>query len=722
MQLNTILRYGIIGGLFVVPFLPFVITSSMFFPFISGKNFLFRALMEIVAGLWIVLALRDSAYRPRPSVLLFSLLAFLSVVGLADLLGVYPHKSFWSNIERMEGYIGLFHLFLFFLVGTSVLTPLLWRRFFLTSIGASVLMALYTFLQLGGAVVINQGGVRIDGTLGNATYLAGYMLMHLFITLYLLLRRETQRLLRVALGIALLFQAIVLYYTATRGALIAALGGALLFALLVVVFGKEHRRLRAMSLGIIAAVVLLVGTFFALKDTSLVRDSQVLSRFASLTAQGGLLSRTLVWNMALKGAAERPILGWGQENFNYVFNKNYDPKLYAQEAWFDRVHNIFLDWLIAAGALGLIAYLSLYAAGAYLLWRRGSPFTLLEKSAFSAFFASYLFHNLFVFDNLISYVLFFAVLGYLHARSTEEKAPLFEYKIPGALFQNAIIAAVAIVVAGSLYVYNIRPVRAAQELIVAISGRLTNQADVLERFRSALAYDTLANSEIREQLIQYANNLAPTNAPLDAKQAFYTAARAEALKEIAETPEDARARLSFVTLLSSFQQYAEELQQLAIAEKLTPRKQPVLFEEGTVYLNTKQYAKAREVFKEAFELEPRFDDARLIYATGAIYAGDVKLLEELLLPRYGTTLVFDQRILRAYAGSGEYEKVAAIWQKKIAEDPENASYHVSLGAAYLLLGRRAEAITEIEKAIELNPAFKVQGEFYINEIRAGRNP
>lgn len=722
MELNKILRYCLIAGLFVVPFLPFVITSSMFFPFVSGKNFLFRALIEIVTALWIILALRDSAYRPRPSLLLFSLIGFLSIVGLADLFGAYPYKSFWSNIERMEGYIGLFHLFLFFLVTTSVFSATLWRRFLTTSVGASVIMAVYTFFQLAGVVVINQGGVRIDGTLGNATYLAGYMLMHIFISLYLLTKINGSRLLQTLLGAAILSQTAVLYYTATRGAMIAALGGVLLFALLIVLFGREHQRLRKISFAVIAGVVLIVGGFFLLKDTSFVQNSQVLSRFASLTTQGGIFSRTLIWEMALKGAVERPVLGWGQENFNYVFNKNYDPELYAQEQWFDRVHNIVFDWLIAAGALGLLAYLSLYIASLYYLWRARSPFSLVEKSIFTAFFAAYFFHNFFVFDNLISYVLFFAVLGYIHTRTVETREPLFEYKIPSPLFQTGAALLVSAALLTSLYVYNLRPVLAAQELIVAISGRAGAPADVLEKFKSALAYNSFATSEIREQLIQAANNTANANVALDIKQAFYTEARTEALQEIAETPEDARARLSYVTLLSSFQQYEEELRELQIAKKLTPRKQAVLFEEGTVYLNVKDYSSALAVFKEAFELEPRFDDARLIYAAAAIYAGEQELLEELLLSRFGSVFIFDQRILRAYAETKQFEKVAAIWQKRIAEEPQNGSYHISLGATYLAMGRREEAIGEIKRAIELNPDFKAQGEYFINEIRAGRNP
>jgi len=38
------------------------------------------------------------------------------------------------------------------------------------------------------------------------------------------------------------------------------------------------------------------------------------------------------------------------------------------------------------------------------------------------------------------------------------------------------------------------------------------------------------------------------------------------------------------------------------------------------------------------------------------------------------------------------------------------------------IGERQKAIEQLEKVIEIEPKFKQQGEYYINQIRAGRNP
>jgi len=58
----------------------------------------------------------------------------------------------------------------------------------------------------------------------------------------------------------------------------------------------------------------------------------------------------------------------------------------------------------------------------------------------------------------------------------------------------------------------------------------------------------------------------------------------------------------------------------------------------------------------------------------------------------------------------------------VEENPFNPQIRLSLAASYLAVGNRIQSILEIEKIIELDPDFKDQGEFFIREIRAGRNP
>lgn len=146
MNYTTYLRWGVISGLFATLLIPFVVAdgtlmSNLFFPYITGKNFAFRIIIEIVAALYILLALRDPKYRPRASWVMWAALGLTAWMAVATLASVDPVKSFWSNFERMEGYVSLLHLFAYFVIMGAVLTAEnLWERFFNTSIGLSMVM------------------------------------------------------------------------------------------------------------------------------------------------------------------------------------------------------------------------------------------------------------------------------------------------------------------------------------------------------------------------------------------------------------------------------------------------------------------------------------------------------------------------------------------------------------------------------------------------------
>src|SRR5882724_5774242 len=114
MKTNKSLQYAIIAGLLLTLFVPLIVSTNFFFPFITGKNFAFRILTELIFGLWIVLALRDVHFRPKFSWLAAMLMVFLVIIGIADIASPNSFKSFWSNYERMEGYVTLLHLAAYF--------------------------------------------------------------------------------------------------------------------------------------------------------------------------------------------------------------------------------------------------------------------------------------------------------------------------------------------------------------------------------------------------------------------------------------------------------------------------------------------------------------------------------------------------------------------------------------------------------------------------------
>ena len=164
--MKDFLQAIVYAGAFLILFIPLLVTDSMFFPYITGKNFVFRILVEIILAGWVLLAFFDVKYRPRFSWMLVSGAALLVVMFFANLFGEYPQKSFWSNFERMEGYVTLVHFYLYFVVlGHILQTKKMWSYFLHTSVAVASFVALYGLGQSTGVV---EGRNRVDSTLGNA--------------------------------------------------------------------------------------------------------------------------------------------------------------------------------------------------------------------------------------------------------------------------------------------------------------------------------------------------------------------------------------------------------------------------------------------------------------------------------------------------------------------------------------------------------------------------
>ncbi|MCR4281289.1 MAG: hypothetical protein NUV88_03090, partial [Candidatus Kaiserbacteria bacterium] len=295
MALEKTLRWIVLGGIFALPFIVFIVANDMFFPFITGKNFAFRIIVEIITGAWLALAFYKPEYRPKKSWLLYAFAIFALIIVAADLNGVNPFKSFWSNFERMDGWITLVHLFAYFVVASSVLsTQKLWRRFWLTSLGASVLAGVYGLLQLVGISAIGQGGAgglnaRLDATFGNPIYLAVFMLFNIFIAAFLWAesweKNGAGHRMPASLGYGsvIALDTFVLFFTGTRGTMLGLIGGTLLSAFLIAVVARNSDRARRYAVGTAIAILVLAGGFWLVRDQAWVHKVGFLARLATIS-------------------------------------------------------------------------------------------------------------------------------------------------------------------------------------------------------------------------------------------------------------------------------------------------------------------------------------------------------------------------------------------------------------------------------------------------------
>ncbi len=648
--METALRGVIMTGIFVIPFVALLVVQTYFFPFITGKNFAFRFLAEIIFFSWLLLVLFHKEYRPKKTWILVSYVSFVGVLILSTIFSLDPFKSFWSNFERMEGLVTHLHLFGYFLVLISVLkSEKTWTRLFNTSIGVSVLVSLYALGQLFGWVRLFQSSNRLESTLGNSAYLAAYLLFHIFLITYLLARGTVKNIyLKIVYGVILIFEVGILLLTETRGAMIGLLAGVGIIAFLNVVWGTPKAKKYAAIF--LSVLVVLGGVFFISRDSSFVQDQRVLRRLSQISlADQGVQARFTIWNMGLKGAVERPVLGWGLENFSIVFNKYYEASLYDQEPWFDRAHNVFLDWLTSAGILGLLAYLALFASSVYyLLFNKIQRVSFFARSVLVGLLGAYFVQNIFVFDNITSYILFFTFLAYVHHLYQDSVWEKMKEKLDSLkeIFKKGntqalkwiAVPLIILLFVGTFYTTVIEPGGVARDLIVVLSseGQSQDLEENLEHFVEIFERDTFGNREGREQFLRL--SVAVSQIPEieeSLRVSYLDTASNQAVLHIQKHQFDTRMRLFLGSFFNIFSRHDLALVYLEEAQALSPNKQQIYAERAVAHLGMGDQQTALKVLAEAYELEKENRDIVLPYAQLLLRTGDASRAQEILIERFG---------------------------------------------------------------------------------------
>jgi tetratricopeptide (TPR) repeat protein len=184
----------------------------------------------------------------------------------------------------------------------------------------------------------------------------------------------------------------------------------------------------------------------------------------------------------------------------------------------------------------------------------------------------------------------------------------------------------------------------------------------------------------------------------------------------ATVPDDARYYLflgSFLgragTLASSTEYIDKGIENLEKASSLSPDKQTILFEIGAAYINAGRYKEAVPYFKKAFDLEPSFGQARLLYGVALVYVGDLKTSDEVLKPLAGTPSMGDTRLVKAYYDTKQTKRV-----------DDTIQYKIDMAQKLAAEGSKEEAIKQLQEVLSYTPSFKEEGERMIKEIQEAK--
>lgn len=747
MSLKQILVWTVRGGVGFLLFTPLILSTSLFFPFITGKGFFFRIVTEIVFAAWLALAILYREYQPQKSILFVVLGAFTTSLTVSTIFGVDPYHSFWSNFERMEGLITHLHLFaLFVAVAHTLQSKKEWFVLLVVSLGVSVLVGLYGvcehFFYNNGIEPVTgmekfctngSGGGRIYATFGNFIYLAVYTLFHMFFAAIAAVSVKDSVVRRALLAV-LFFNAYIFYLAGSRGPIVG------LFIALLVMTGlylllPTTKRYR-LSIGLfLGALILSPFIFLSMRHTAFVQNSLFLNRLAATPLENiQNQPRVKIWGMGINSLAERPLFGWGMENFIVPYAAYYNPTLHGNEPWFDRIHNMSLEWLVMGGVVTFVLHIVLLVCVFYSLFKLVKDKYILPNAGilFVGMVIAYTVQNLFVFDTITNYIFFFLLLGFLHSgfvihAKTVKHSAAESIHIVGAAFAILLVAIVGVWL-------NAKPLLAARYLSQAMGSISTakKSEDITGAFQKVEALETFGNFEARERLA----DLVIQSAVRGGDPKLLMPVLDAAISSVEQVPKESASAKHFIMLGKLYtirahwtgkdKDLAEQYYKKAL--ELAPHYPPVYLGTAELYMSVGDKKNALITIDKVFAMVPDsgslFDVMLSTHITAQDFAGAGRLFEEHIVsgklvfyhPVSHTveTNAFLQRLLRTPGDTRERLAFLKILEKKI----EHPLLSVAFAQTYADLGNRAQARSYAEKALTQDPSLKDQVEKFIASLGA----
>ncbi|MBI4087282.1 MAG: O-antigen ligase family protein [Candidatus Liptonbacteria bacterium] len=738
---------------FVLIGTPLFYLKTAVYPYILSKTIFFQALVEILFFLWLVLIAFEKRFRPRPTPLLKTLLVFLGALFLSALFGEDFHRSFWSTYERMFGVFAIFHFAALAVVISSLIAEIPWRKLFYVSLVVCFAVSVLAAIQIrtSGLLLPGEPGGRPGATFGNPTFFAGYLVFHIFIALYFLLdaykrnnfflpigaSRVSQKGKVAALlpifffGGSLAFSLFVLALTETRGDILGLGVGVFVLLILFVLkppalsvrpgfLGGGSRvealapgsisKSRRIYLGFIAFIVVMGAVFWFTRGSAVWSRVPGASRFSDISfSSSGLQPRLVAIKSSWLGFLDRPLFGWGWENFNVVYNKYYDPRtleLNYEETRFDKPHNFFMEDLATGGIILTLAHLALLAL---LVTTALKLKDVVLGQIITAALAAYFVRSIFIFDTVGPALMLYTFLGLVDGWSREESVEEKKFgngqgkKIP--LFALLPATLIALFVLYQINMPTVRASRLEYDAFTDLSRGRPLQG--IENFKKILALPTPYRWNFARDFSSaistayfYNNDAIPQEAALEAIR--------EMERVVREHPSDA---YNHYTLVDMYNQVADldpnflnlAEQEAAEALRLSPDRQEVYFSLAKTKTLRRDYGAALEVLEKALALDDKVPDAHFYYGVVAYAAGDYatgyrELKIAIQMKRQWKNFYEPRTVANFFADSGHLDEAIELYKQALDLGPDEAETKIKLGIAYFYANRYDVAAQYLREA------------------------
>ena len=444
--------------LLIVLFMPLIVSTSAFFPFVVGKAVFYRIFIEIAFLMWIPLVILSPKFKDFKSPIVIAISMYMLIAVIASFTGVSSNVSIWSTYERMQGLFDLLHWFAYFIMARSLFTnSSQWKIFLSVNLLVSAIVCFIGLSQYLGfhSLISNfaedNPSERIQSSLGNAAYVGAYCVANIFIAAALISKSVSDFFSNTSINpknqspkrnksksnttfkfkntklefifisfwtVCLTANMVTLLLSGTRGAWLG-FGMAFLFTMVLYALVGKIKYLKKISIAFIVFFVLFLITFISFRDTDFGRDigdsNVIAGRFIDFSFNdSSVMSRWHTWRAGIKASMDKPILGWGTDNFVIAWGRYFDASDTVKEK-FDQAHNKLIEELTTKGIIGLIAYSAIWIVLAYSIVKNYNRSKSTGNQSYllliSAALVGYFIQNLFLFDTSVTYSQFIVLIA-----------------------------------------------------------------------------------------------------------------------------------------------------------------------------------------------------------------------------------------------------------------------------------------------------------------------
>ncbi|MBU2540212.1 O-antigen ligase family protein [Patescibacteria group bacterium] len=788
-------------GFFLIVSLPFWAIPPLLHPPAWGKTIVLRIILSCLFFFFIYQVLYNKntfvfeKLKSKPvKIILGILITLLVLFLLATIFSQDAYFSFWGNPYRAGGFLNFAFYITFAIFVFLILKPRHWKLLWNFSLGIALLISLIALLQQFNAFkeFLVSYSARLPATLGSAIFLAIYLSFFVFLSLsFAILEKNRKK--KILYLLSFLIIVFVIFLSGTRAVF---LGIALAFLYFILFYPvrklppqtsspqnyeqvpqnsngtKQARGIKILKIITLALLVIGISGIYYLNTPSekisshpLVVKNQALTTIVSRIKIKPSLEdpRFAYWKMTLPAIKEKPLLGYGPENFSIAFDKYYDPSLpymgyEVAKGWTDKAHGFIFETAITAGIPALIVYLSLFAVLLWQLQKLKNPHKSEEISinqrpiiihSVQATIIAYFISIFLGFNTFDTYLIFFLLVGYcLYLIFSSKKEILLnqnENKPTISLlykWRKTIIIFLFIFLLLFIWLYNLKPLLINKELNWAEYYSTTGKCQqAIDKMEKVLPSHSIINHYV---LLQYSEVLKECQILNPEEETKFIQKSIQVLEEAAKLrPTYTRTWL----LLGSYSNFAvennpnlksEEKNELLLkadsyftkASELSPKRKQIFLGWSDTFILLKRYNEAKEKANQCIELNDKIAECYWQKAFTNIVLGELDQSKENIkkAKEKGFPVTFEDsfsKLLNIYLIAIKdskkinlelYKDLVDIYQNLISFNPTNFQYRASLAYTFRTLGEYEKARKEALKVIELSPESKANVEEFLRTL------